>query len=127
METTNRPILSLKTPRQTTQVTGNILKSENGSRPKQGSPRPKQEKKIKSPQPPKQPKIPYALQMNGHDQHIQEFIDNKIPVTITLMSGYEYTGILAYGDRYAMVMKTDDTMITFFKHAIESYYPILSK
>lgn len=122
METQNRPILSLKTPRTAPTSSGsvNVLRSEN-------EPRPKQEKKIKPPQVPKPPKVPYALQMNGHDQHIQEFIDGKVPVTIMLMSGYEHTGILAYGDRYAMVMKTEDTMITFFKHAIEYYFPTLNK
>ena len=85
--------------------------------------KPKKEKVAKEPKPVKPPKVPYALQMLGHDEIIKGYIDNQLCITVTLLSGIEYTGVVVRGDRYAFTLLVDDIPRTILKHAMESYQP----
>jgi len=86
-------------------------------------PKPKKEKAPKPPKEPKPPKIPYALQMLGHDADVQRYIDNNLSITLMLLSGLTFSGVVINGDRYAMTLLIDGIPYSFFKHAIEYYFP----
>lgn len=84
--------------------------------------KPKKEKVAK---PVKPPKVPYALQMLGNDEYIKHCIDNNLSITVILLSGIEYSGIVISGDRYAFTLLIDGVPVTIFKHGMESYQPTI--
>lgn len=89
--------------------------------------KPKKEKVAKEPKPVKPPKVPYALQMLGNDEYIKHCIDNNLSITVILLSGIEYSGIVISGDRYAFTLLIDGVPITIFKHGMESYQPTIAE
>ena len=112
--------------RPTLSLNRNSNQPPAGNRKPQQQVQPKPKKEPKPPKPPKEPKppkVPYALQMLGHDEFVKNCIDNQKSISIMLLSGCEFSGIVVSGDRYAMTILVDDIPTTFFKHAIEYYFP----
>lgn len=57
------------------------------------------------------------------DDLLNEIVDEKIPVTIFLMNGFQIRGMIADHDDAIVVVETDGKQQLIYKHAISTITP----
>ena len=64
--------------------------------------------------------------LNLQDAILTEVIEDKVPVTLFLMNGFQLRGIITGFDSFVVVLVTDGTQQMIYKHAISTLAPIRS-
>lgn len=54
---------------------------------------------------------------------MNELVRDKIPVTVTLISGVEFRGVVARYDLLVVVLAAEDKHLIIYKHAVASITP----
>ncbi|NLM97030.1 MAG: RNA chaperone Hfq [Halanaerobiaceae bacterium] len=62
-------------------------------------------------------------QINIQDGILNEVRKNKIPVTIFLINGYQFTGQVIGFDNFTIVLKIEDKEQMVYKHAVSTIIP----
>lgn len=62
--------------------------------------------------------------MNLQDTVMKELIEEKVPVTLFLMNGFQIRGIITAYDEATLALVSDDKQQLFYKHAISTIEPI---
>lgn len=57
------------------------------------------------------------------DDLLNEIVDEKVPVTIFLMNGFQIRGMIADHDDAIVVVETDGKQQLIYKHAISTITP----
>ena len=58
------------------------------------------------------------------DDLLNEIVDEKVPVTVFLMSGFQIRGTIADHDDAVVVLEADGKQQIVYKHAISTIIPI---
>lgn len=58
------------------------------------------------------------------DDLLNEIVDEKIPVTVFLMNGFQIRGIVADHDDAVIVIETEGKQQIVYKHAVSTITPI---
>ena len=64
--------------------------------------------------------------LNLQDAILTEVIEDKVPVTLFLMNGFQLRGIITGFDSFVVVLVTDGKQQMIYKHAISTLAPIRS-
>ncbi len=62
-------------------------------------------------------------QINLQDTFLNQARKDRIPVTIFLMNGYQFKGIVKGFDNYTVILECDGKQQLVFKHAISTIVP----
>ncbi len=62
--------------------------------------------------------------MNLQDGILQEVCQEKVPVTLFLMNGFQLRGVITGFDSFVVVLVTDGKQQMIYKHAISTLAPI---
>ena len=62
--------------------------------------------------------------MNLQDAILKEVCQEKIPVTLFLMNGFQLRGVITGFDSFVVVLVTDGKQQMIYKHAISTLAPI---
>ncbi|MBE6826748.1 MAG: RNA chaperone Hfq [Oscillospiraceae bacterium] len=62
-------------------------------------------------------------QINLQDTFLNQARKDRIPVTIFLMNGYQFKGIVKGFDNYIVILECDGKQQLVFKHAISTIVP----
>ena len=64
--------------------------------------------------------------LNLQDVFLNQARKEKIPVTIFLMNGYQFKGMVKGFDSYIVILDCDGTPNVVYKHAISTIVPVRS-
>ena len=59
-----------------------------------------------------------------HEKMLEEIVNERVPITIYLMNGFQVRGIVRNFDDTGIAMETDGKQQFLFKHAISTIAPI---
>ncbi len=62
--------------------------------------------------------------MNLQDAILKEVCQEKVPVTLFLMNGFQLRGVITGFDSFVVVLVTDGKQQMIYKHAISTLAPI---
>lgn len=62
--------------------------------------------------------------MNIQDAVLDECIKNKIPVTMYMVNGFQFRGLITGKDNFVIVFENDGKQQMVYKHAISTVSPI---
>ena len=63
-------------------------------------------------------------QQNLQDAILKEVLQEKVPVTLFLMNGFQLRGIITGFDSFVVVLVSDGKQQMIYKHAISTLAPI---
>lgn len=63
-------------------------------------------------------------QLNLQDAILQEVQQEKVPVTLFLMNGFQLRGVITGFDSFVVVLVSDGKQQMIYKHAISTLAPI---
>lgn len=63
-------------------------------------------------------------QQNLQDAILREVLQEKVPVTLFLMNGFQLRGIITGFDSFVVVLVSDGKQQMIYKHAISTLAPI---
>lgn len=71
---------------------------------------------------PPMPPVKKPMVAKGHDAILKGFQDRSARITIIAISGETYAGTVVARDRWTITIRDkDNTSVTIYKHAIESF------
>ncbi|MDD3840333.1 MAG: RNA chaperone Hfq [Clostridia bacterium] len=58
--------------------------------------------------------------INAQDNYLNNFRKEAVPLTIHLINGYQFKGIIKAFDNFTILLKTTDKHVLIYKHAVST-------